>query len=60
MERMLTVLRNVRRIQTKVWNRKHCNWSVISQIYGYGAGSSYEKCRELNIDPDGYELKENR
>ncbi len=58
MNREITVLRNVRRIQTKVWNRKHCNWSVISQIFGYGAGSSCDKCKELNIDPDGYEIEE--
>ena len=52
----IIVLKNVRRLMSKAWNKRTANWILIKEVFGCGAARAYAKCQELNIDADGFDL----
>jgi len=56
-EAILNILKNVRRIKSKAWNKRNPNWVVVKVILGKGSGSSQSLCRLIGVDPDGFEFK---
>ena len=48
------VLRNVRSMMSKAWNKRNSNAVLTMLVFGCGSGSAWKICREINIDPDGF------
>lgn len=45
------ILKNVRRLMTKVYNKQTVNMGLVMDVFGYGSTSAGIKCDELGIDP---------
>lgn len=59
----LRILNNFIKNMPKVYRKRNVNWIVVQDIllngtYTAGSTSCIAKCRELGIDPWGYELIE--
>ena len=58
----LRILKNFIRVMPKVYRKRNVNYVVVREIllqgtYTSGQTSCIKKCRELGIDPYGYDLK---
>lgn len=52
----IIVLKNVRRLMTKAFNKRTPNIVLIQEIFGCGSTSARKKCDELGIDAYDYNL----
>ena len=50
--RILVVLRNVRRLKSKAWNKRTTNRALVSEVFGLGSTTANTWCLSLGIDPD--------
>jgi len=60
-EETLRILRNFIDCTTKAYRQRTCNWCVVRDLLmnrtsTAGMTSCIAKCRELSIDPHGYNL----
>jgi hypothetical protein len=56
--KLYIVLSNVRRLKSKAWGKRNPNWVIVRDVFGVGSTTAVNHCRNNNIDPDAYEVKE--
>lgn len=52
-ERLICILKNARNMAKK---KRVFNWVLVGDLFGYGSGTSIKLCKDLEVDPDSYEI----